>query len=64
MQEEYENRLKAELVAMLTKIQLKIEGLSTPPAYQDEDYFLNGTNKCNELIQKEIDKYKAESKGK
>ena len=59
--DEYENRLKADMVAILTEIQLEIEELSTPPAYQDEDYFLNGTNKCSELIQQKIDKYKTES---
>ena len=59
-----DNSLKAELVAILTKIQLEIEGLSTPPAYKDEDYFLNGTNKCSEIIQQEIEKYKAERKRK
>ena len=43
---------------------MEIEELSTPPAYQDEDYFLIGTNKCSELIQQKIDKYKAESEDK
>ena len=62
--DQYEARLKADMVAMLTEIQLEIEELSTPPAYQDEDYFLIGTNKCSELIQQKIDKYKAESEDK
>lgn len=61
--DQYEARLKADMVAMLTEIQLEIEELSTPPAYQDEDYFLIGTNKCSELIQQKIDKYKADSEG-
>ena len=56
---DYENRLKADMVAMLTEIQLDIEELNTPPAYQDEDYFLIGTNRCSELIQQKIDEYKA-----
>ena len=60
LKDEYENRLKADMVAMLTEIQLEVEELSTPPAYQDEDYFLIGTNKCSELIQQKIDKYKAD----
>ena len=64
LKDEYENRLKADMVAMLTEIQLEIEELSTPPAYQDEDYFLIGTNKCSELIQQKIDKYKADSEDK
>ena len=55
---DYEKRLKADMVAMLTEIQLEIEELNTPPAYQDEDYFLIGTNRCSELIQQKIDKLK------
>ncbi len=58
MEADYEARLKADMVAMLTDIQLRIEELDTPPAYQDEDYFLIGTNKCSELIQQKIDKLK------
>lgn len=57
---EYENRLKADLVAILTEIQTEIEKLNTPPAYQDEDYFLIGTNRCSELIQQKIDKLKGD----
>lgn len=62
--DQYEARLKADMVAILTEIQLEIEELNTPPAYQDEDYFLIGTNRCSELIQQIIDKYKAESEDK
>ena len=62
--DQYEARLKDDMVAMLTEIQLEIEELSTPPAYQDEDYFLIGTNKCSELIQQKIDKYKADKEDK
>lgn len=62
MQAEYEIRLKADMVAMLTEIQTEIEELSTPPAYQDEDYFLIGTNRCSELIQQKINKLKGEGK--
>ncbi len=47
---------KDEIKAMLIEIQLEIEELCTPPAYQDEDYFLIGTNRCSELIQEKIDK--------
>lgn len=54
----YENRLKADMVAMLTEIQTEIEELNTPPAYQDEDYFLIGTNRCSELIQHKINTLK------
>ena len=59
--DQYEARLKADLVAILTEIQLEIEELSTPPAYQDEDYFLIGTNRCSELIQQKINSLKSES---
>lgn len=59
--DEYENRLKADMVAMLTELQLEIDELCTPPAYQDEDYFLIGTNRCSEIIQTKINALKAES---
>ena len=60
---DYENRIKADLVSILTEIQIEIEELSTPPAYQDEDYFLMGTNRCSELIQQKINALNAESEG-
>lgn len=59
--DEYENRLKADVMTMLTEIQSEIEKLSTPPAYQDEDYFLIGTNRCRAIIQQRIEKCKKES---
>lgn len=49
--ESYETRLKADLVAMLTEIQLEIEELDTPNnncAYLD----------CADIIQQKIDKLK------
>lgn len=58
---EYEKSLKADMMAMLKEIQSEIEKLSTPPAYQDEDYFLIGTNRCRAIIQQKIEKYKKES---
>lgn len=61
--DQYEARLKADLVAMLTELQLEIEELNTPPAYQDEDYFLIGTNKCSDIIQQKINSLKSESEG-
>jgi len=48
---DYENRLKADMVAMLTEIQLEIEKLDTPnngSAYMD----------CVEIIQQKIDALK------
>ena len=50
---DYENRLKADMVDMLTEIQLEIEELDTPnngSAYID----------CVEIIQKKIDSLKGE----
>ena len=59
---EYESRLKKDMVAMLTEIQLEIEELCTPPAYQEEDYFLSGTNRCSELIQAKINSLKKKAR--
>ena len=61
MQADYENRLKSDLEAILTELQLEIEELDTPPAYQDEDYFLIGTNRCSELIQQKINALRLEN---
>ena len=46
---DYETRLKADLVAMLTEIQLEIEELE--PMYMD----MISPDQVNEVIQKEID---------
>ena len=43
------------MVATLKELQAEITELSTPPAYQDEDYFLIGVSKCDDLIQQKID---------
>lgn len=51
--EDYETRLKADMVAMLTEIQLEIEELDTPnngSAYMD----------CADIIQQKIDALKGE----
>lgn len=50
-----------DVVDMLKELQLEIEKLSTLPEYQDEDYFLFGTQKCNEIIQQKINVLKEES---
>ena len=50
---DYETRLKADIVAMLTEIQLEIEELDTPnngSAYMD----------CVDIIQQKIDSLKGE----
>lgn len=62
--DKYENRLKADLVAMLTEIQLEIEENSySENAYGDE-YGINkviSTDDIYQIIQQKIDKCKAES---
>jgi len=53
MQADYENRLKADMVAMLTEIQLEIEGLEVPLLYLAEDYE-GGVLDCKKIIQQKI----------
>ena len=63
---DYENRLKADMVAILTDIQLEIEEQSLT---HSEDNILSewglgynhSVERCGELIQQKIDKCKAES---
>ena len=47
MQSNYENRLKADMVAMLTEIQLEIEELDTP---NNSDAYMT----CSDIIQQKI----------
>ena len=66
---DYENRLKADLAAILTDIQLEIEEHSLT---HSEDNILSewglgynhSVERCSEHIQLKIDKCKAESEGK
>lgn len=63
---DYESRLKADMVAILTEAQLEIEEQSLT---HSEDNILSewglgynhSVERCGELIQQKIDKYKAES---
>lgn len=63
---DYENRLKEDMVAILTDIQLEIEEQSLT---HSEDNILSewglgynhSVERCGELIQRKIDKYKSES---
>ena len=60
---EYENRLKADLVAMLTEIQLEIEELDSRAGYDGNGMPTFSTDyirkkKVNEIIQQKIDKLK------
>ena len=53
--DQYENRLKADMVAMLTEIQLEIEEASN----EEGDWiFAEGEKFCSKLIQQKIDKLK------
>jgi hypothetical protein len=52
--DQYENRLKADMVAMLTEIQLEIEELNNPLDYDFEGYNQCAVD-CEKLIQQKID---------
>lgn len=54
---DYKTRLKADMVAMLTEIQLEIEELDTP---SNGDAYMT----CSDIIQQKINALKAESEGK
>lgn len=66
---EYENRLKADLVAMLTEIQLEIEEEKQDTKYLHYDDLENaesyniGIDNCIDTIQQKINALKAERKG-
>ena len=63
----YEDRLKADMVAMLTELQLEIEEekLSTKHLHYNEleqaESYNSSNNDCIDLIQQKIDSLKAES---
>ena len=66
LKEQYKNRLKSDMAAMLKDIQLEIEELDSRAGYDGNgmptfstDYIRK--NKVNELIQQKIDETKAES---
>ena len=50
---EYETRLKSDMVAMLTDIQLEIEELKNEPACCH--HFVRGIRRSSEVIQQKID---------
>ena len=70
MQADYENRLKADLVAMLTDIQLEIEEkefLESSCSFMDkteEKNYAVYTDEISKIIQQKIDALKAESEDK
>lgn len=55
--DQYEARLKADLVAMLTEIQLEIEELKNEPAWCQ--HFVKGVCRSSEVIQQKINALKA-----
>lgn len=56
---DYEARLKADMVAMLTEIQLEIEELEVPLLYLAEDYE-GGVLDCKKIIQQKINVLKGD----
>lgn len=64
MQADYETRLKADMVAMLTDIQLEIEENSYPENVYGDEYGIDeviSTDEIYQFIQQKIDALKAES---
>jgi hypothetical protein len=69
MQADYENRLKADMVAMLTELQLEIEEIRLDRPLMSKGYECYGfedktpteiQQECSEIIQQKIDKLKGE----
>lgn len=58
---DYEKRLKADMVAMLTEIQLEIDELEVPLLYLAEDYE-GGVLDCKKIIQQKINALKVSDK--
>ena len=56
---DYENRLKADMVAMFTELYMEIEELDNPLDYDFEGYDTCVVD-CEKLIQQKIDKLKGE----
>ena len=63
--DQYENRLKADMVAMLTEIQLEIEetemGDNVPFGFEPVNKFYEGVSASSKVIQQKIDALKAEN---
>lgn len=59
LQADYENRLRADMVAMLTDIQLEIEELKNEPACCH--HFVRGIRRSSEVIQQKIDALKEQT---
>ena len=59
LQADYEARLKADMVAMLTDLQLDVEGQKFD-THMDKDVWNDAIRVCSELIQQRIDKLRGE----
>lgn len=57
--DQYENRLKADMVAMLTEIQLEIEELKDDPTFCH--HYKRGVNRSSDIIQQKIDALKTKN---
>ena len=68
IQADYENRLKADMVAMLTEIQLEFEELENPFGTRisgcSQDGWKHGVKNCDFVIQQRINALKGKQKGK
>ena len=61
---DYENRLKADMVAMLEEISLEIEEKTKDPALDDYDCGFNtGVYVSRDIVQQKIDKLKENTDG-
>ena len=56
MKADYENRLKADLVAILVELQLEIEELKNEPACCQ--HYKRGVNRSSDIIQQKINSLK------
>lgn len=56
---DYENRLKVDMVAILTEVQLEIEELDT-----SGDEWSDSLDACSDIIQQKIDALKSESEAR
>ena len=63
MQADYENRLRADMVAMLTDLQLDVEGQKFD-VHTDKDVWNDAIRVCSDLIQQRINELKADQEVK
>ena len=63
LQADYENRLKADMVAMLTELLLETEEMDCEIDHDFEGYY-NGVVACQKRIQQKINELKGDQEGK